>query len=84
MSNNQKVMPHPCNQSSLIFDDSLLARVMTGEKEAIFDMGVTAFDANKLGVAISFFKLADREGHPEALKFINLIREIAKTKNNLQ
>lgn len=69
-------------QYAFVFDDVLLAQLKAGDREAIFKMGTAAFDADKLGYAMSFFKLAEREGHPEAAEFINLIREIAKRKSN--
>lgn len=71
-------------QYAFVFDECLLEQLKTGDRNAIFKMGIAAFDADKLGYAISFFKLAEREGHPEAPEFINLIREIARRKEKNQ
>ena len=58
------------------FDESLVDRIKQGDVEALFDMAVAAFNANRYGYALTFFQLAEKKGHVEAPDFINLIQEI--------
>lgn len=52
------------------------------KQKSIFNMGMIALKAEKFGCAISFFKIAKREGYDEADEFINLIRKLVKMKSN--
>ena len=48
-------------QYAFVFDETLLERLKAGDRNAIFEMGIAAFNADKLGYSMSFFKLAERE-----------------------
>ena len=65
---------------AFVFDATLLPGLKRGDQGAILKMGIEAFNADKLGYALSFFQVAKRKGHPDAPEFINLIREIVRKK----
>ena len=79
---NKKGLEYNKEQYAFVFEESLLERLKTDDRNAIFKMWIAAFEADRLGYAISFFNLAEREGHPEASKFINLILGIAKKESD--
>ncbi len=67
-------------QYAFNFNNKLLAGLKRGEQDAILKMGIEAFNADKLGFAMTFFKLAEHKGHPDASEFVNLIREMVRKK----
>ncbi len=75
--NSQQIVINQ-KQYAFNFNNKLLAGLRRGEQEAILKMGIEAFNADKLGFAMTFFKLAKRKGHPNANEFINLIRGIVR------
>jgi len=54
---SQQVVIHQ-KQYAFNFNNKLLADLKHGEQEAILKMGIEAFNADKLGFAMTFFKLA--------------------------
>lgn len=77
---NSQLVAMNKTQYAFDFNHKLLAGLKQGEKDAILKMGIEAFNADKLGFAMTFFKLAEQKGHPDASEFIHLIREIVRKK----